>query len=113
MTYPHTAGYAKNSETSKEAAESVYDREGLQFSVMAILFNNPLGLVVDDVKMVVEKIKGRTFDRSTIAARFTELKLAEMIEETQYYGKTARGKKAVIYKLTTKGRDYILNNQVQ
>ena len=103
MTYPQTTGYAKGSDTSRAAAETLYDREGLQFAVMSCLYNNPQGLVVDDVKKYVQHIKQRDFDRSTIAARFTELEAAGMLKATDERGTSARGKSATIYKLTASG----------
>ena len=110
MTYPQTTGYAKGSDTSKAAAESLYNRDGLHFGVLNALYNNPHGLVVDDVKRLMQAQMKREFDRSTIAARFTELQAAGMLQETELRGVTARGKSATIYKLTIKGRDFVLNN---
>lgn len=110
MSYPQSPGYAQGSATSREAAESLYNRDGLHFGVLNALYNNPHGLVVDDVKSLMQKSMNREFDRSTIAARFTELQAAGMLQETDLRGVTARGKSATIYKLTIKGRDFVLNN---
>lgn len=110
MTYPNSPGYAKGSETSQAAAETLYNREGLHFAVLQCLYNKAQGLVVDDVKYLVQRSMGRDFDRSTVAARFTELEAQGLIESTDQRGVTARGKSATIYKITIKGRDFILNN---
>lgn len=110
MTYPNSPGYARNSATSREAAETLYNRDGLHFGVLQALYNNPHGLIVDDVKRIMQIYMKREFDRSTIAARFTELEAAGMIEATDKTAKTLRGKNATIYRATIKGRDYVLNN---
>lgn len=109
MTYPNTPGHAAGSATSQAAAETLYDREGLHFFVLSCLYMTPSGLIVDEVKLQLEHEKGRTFDRSTVAARFTELKAQEMIIETADTRTSNRGKAASVWKLTTKGRDYVLN----
>ncbi len=108
--YSQSAGYAKGSDTSRAAAETLYDRDGLQFFVLAFLYMHSQGLVVDDVKKAAQTRFKRDYDRSTIAARFTELEAAEMIRATDERGKSARGKSATIYKITRKGMDYIINN---
>ncbi len=110
MTYPNSPGYAQGSATSKAAAESLYNRDGLHYAVLNSLYNNHHGLVVDDVKRLMQVSMKREFDRSTIAARFTELEAAGMLIATEERGRTARGKSATIYKLTIKGRDFVLNN---
>lgn len=110
MNYPQSPGYAKGSDTSKAAAESLYNRDGLHFSVLQALYSAPNGLIVDQVKFIMQKAMNREFDRSTIAARFTELETAGMITSTELRGVTLRGKPATIYKITIKGRDFVLNN---
>lgn len=110
MTYPNTPGHAAGSATSQAAAETLYDREGLHFFILAMLYTNPAGFTVDEVKGSLEEAKGRDFDRSTVAARFTELKAKEMIADTNETRTSNRGKSATVWKATIKGRDYVLNN---
>lgn len=108
--YKNSAGYATGSDTSRQAAQSLFQRGSLQFEVLKALYENHAGMVVDDALIHMRNVMKRDFDRSTIGARFTELKDAGLIEATSGRGITARGKSAVVYKITIKGRDYILNN---
>ena len=110
MTYPNTPGHAKGSATSENAARTLYDREGIHFGILISLYAVPVGLNVDDARRVVETSRKRDFDRSTIAARFTELEAAGMIKATDKTAPSRRGKPATVYTLTIKGRDYVLNN---
>ncbi len=110
MNYPNSPGYAQGSETSRAAAESLSGHSELCLNILAVLRSSVSGLIVDDVKAMVERNLERSFDRSTIAARFTELKERGMIYETAETKKTPRGRAATVFKLTIKGRDHILNN---
>lgn len=110
MTYPNTPGFAKGSATSENAARTLYDRDSIQFGILISLYAVPGGLNVDDTRKQVEVARKRDFDRSTIAARFTELEAAGMIQATDKTAPSRRGKPATVYKLTTKGRDFVLNN---
>ncbi len=76
--YPIVAGHAKGSDTSKEAADRLTDRTAIHKMILEILDHHyPLGLTVDEIKPIIEYKLRRNFDRSTIAARFTELKSAK------------------------------------
>lgn len=110
MTYKNSPGFAAGSATSKNAAATLYDRDGIQFGIMTALYAVPTGLNVDDARRVVETARRRDFDRSTIAARFTELEAAGMVAATDKTSPSRRGKPSTVYKLTIKGRDYVLNN---
>ncbi len=111
MTYPNSPGYAKGSDTSKAAAESLSTHGELSFAVLRAVRNaGSIGIIVDDAKALVEDELGRSFDRSTVAARFTELKAQEMIEETDQRRMTPRDRMATVFKITLKGRNYFINN---
>lgn len=72
--YPAAAGYAKGSDTSKEAAVRLTTKKALHEIILGVLAVSPAGMTVDEMKPIVEMRLGRSFDRSTVAARFTELK---------------------------------------
>lgn len=110
MTYPNSPGYAKGSATSKAAADSLPDLTPMCRDILKELYTRPNGLIVDEVKQGLELSSLRTFDRSTIAARFTELTERSFIKETEYTRKTPRGRQATVYVITIKGRDFLLNN---
>ena len=78
--YPISAGYAKDSDTSREAAHKVKDRHLIHDVIIELLVHaGKTGLTVDEAKPLVEAKLGRAMDRSTVAARFTELKAARRI----------------------------------
>jgi len=68
------------------------------------------GLIVDESRIMVERALDRDFDRSTIAARFTELKARGMIRETDERRQTPRGRKAAVFKILQSGRDALQLN---
>lgn len=111
MNYPNSPGYARKSDTSREAAESLSGHRELSLTVLKVIYaaaNH--GLIVDEAKVIVERAMERDFDRSTIAARFSELKNQGYIEETAERRKTQRQKNATVFRITIKGRDRALNN---
>lgn len=111
MTYPNTPGFAKWSDTSKEAADLLTDKPQIWYCILnAIKSSNNHGLTVDEVKPMVQWLMQRDFDRSTIAARFTEMKELGYLEETDERRPTPRGRSATVFKITIKGRDYLLNH---
>lgn len=110
MTYPFTTGFAKGSATSKAAADSLQSRDAVAFAVLQALYVvGAHGYIVDEAKPIVEHALGRDFDRSTVAARFTELKEMGYIEETSATRQTPRGRQAAVHKISIKGRDAVLN----
>lgn len=111
MSYPNSPGYAQGSATSKAAADSLTGH-GEVASVVLRAVRDALnhGMTVDEAKIIVERALERDFDRSTVAARFTELKMNGMIEETPATRPTPRGRSATVFRITIKGRDFVLNN---
>lgn len=111
MTYPNTPGYAQGSTTSKAAAESLVGHGEVAAAVLrAVKGALNHGLTVDEAKIIIERGLERDFDRSTVAARFTELKMNGMIQETPRTRPTPRGRQATVFTITIKGRDFLLNN---
>lgn len=111
MSYPQSPGYAKNSDTSKAAAHALTGHGAVSSAVLrAIRDAGNHGMIVDEAKIIIERVFERDFDRSTVAARFTELKEGGMIEETNATRPTPRGRQATVFKITIKGRDFVLNN---
>lgn len=80
--YPENPGYAKNSNTSFQAAEKLTGKDILYDVIIDYLRAHPEGATVDDLKIVCEDKMDRDYDRSTIAARFTELTLKNKIIAT-------------------------------
>lgn len=110
MTYPNTPGFAKGSDTSREAAEQLTDKPKIWWSILnSIKSANSHGLTVDEVKPMIQWLMQRDFDRSTVAARFTEMKELGYLEETDERRPTPRGRSATVWKITVKGRDFLLN----
>lgn len=97
--YPESPGYARRSETSREAATRLTDRDIIHDKILKILKITPAGMTVDEMKPRIEVALDREFDRSTIAARFTELKAKALIVETDERRQTPRGRSALVYKL--------------
>lgn len=98
MTYPSTPGYARNSETSKEAAEKLTSRDELRGLIIKHLsFMAYQGATVDEAKASCEATTGRSFDRSTVAARFTEMTEEGLIVVTRETRKTPRDRNAYVY----------------
>lgn len=81
--YPDQAGFAAGSDTSENAAEKLTMRKELHsFILVTMKTAYPDGFTVDELKVRAEVFFRRTFDRSTIAARCTELsdpKVAKII----------------------------------
>ena len=72
--YPNSAGYAKGSETSKEAAQKLTSREIISESVLHLVdAAAQFGITVDEARIRIENMLDKDFERSTIAARFSEL----------------------------------------
>lgn len=98
MNYPEDAGYAKNSDTSREAAEMLTDRTQIQNYVVRKIGNaGQNGMTVDEMKVAAEEYFRRGFDRSTIAARFTELEADKRIVKSNLKRKTPRKRWAYAY----------------
>ena len=110
MNYPNSPGYAQGSATSKAAAEALSGHGEISSAVLrAVRDAGSHGLIVDEGKIIIERALERDFDRSTIAARFTELKILGLIEETNQRRKTPRERMAAVFKITIAGRDRCLN----
>lgn len=98
MNYPEDAGYAKNSDTSREAAESLHDRKAVQnYVVSKIASAGQGGMTVDELKIAAETFFNRGFDRSTIAARCTEMESAKRIQRSNIKRMTPRKRFAYAY----------------
>lgn len=98
MTYPNTAGYAKHSKTSKEAAERLISKKPISDTIMKVLHNiGHQGLTVDEAKVHCEIEHGRKYDRTTIGARFTELCHKNLIKKTDRERKTPHNRMATVY----------------
>lgn len=98
MTYPDTPGYARDSDTSREAAEKLTGKEFLHRHIVNFLTSKGThGATVDETKELLEEKTRREYDRSTIAARFTELEAAGRIVRTEATRKSARGRRASVY----------------
>ncbi len=99
MSYPETPGFAKHSETSKEAADLLTNKDELQGFIINYLQHSCIygGSTVDEAKDRCEQHFERTFDRSTIAARFTELTEEGVIVLTSEKRLTPRRRKAGVY----------------
>ncbi len=98
--YPKAPGYARGSDTSKEAADKLTQRTVIHEAILRALTVNSQGLIVDDAKRFLESYMGRKFDRSTIAARFTELEKLGRIIMTDEKQKTPMGRNAHVYKIS-------------
>lgn len=99
MKFPEAPGYAKNSDTSRAAAQRLTDRTFIHEKILTILKITPAGMTVDEMKPRLEIAMDRVFDRSTVAARFTELKAAGKIAETDERRQTPMGRSATVYKI--------------
>ena len=99
MNYPHSPGFAANSDTSREAADRLTSKDELQGFILNYLQHSCIytGSTVDEAKERCESHFERTFDRSTIAARFTELTEAGQIVLTAEKRLTPRRRKAGVY----------------
>lgn len=107
MTYPASPGFAAGSETSKGAADALTGRDAAQREVLKALYHHRDGLIVDEIKIVIEKTMGREFDRSTVAARCTELEARLLIHATEGRRMSARNRPAAIYKITIDGEIHL------
>lgn len=103
-TYPDQPGFAAGSDTSQNAADKLTLRDELHtFISNRLEMIYPAGMTVDEMKVRVEQYFNRDFDRSTIAARFTELADAKVrkiiaLEETRL---TPRNRPAHVYVANT------------
>lgn len=98
MGYPDTPGYARHSDTSKEAAENLTGKDALYSTILNYMRGlGYFGAIVDEALEVCEKCHARSYDRSTIAARFTELEAQGRIMRTNQTRKTARNRNASVY----------------
>lgn len=97
--YPNGPGYARGSDTSREAAERLTARTFIHDAVIELLEGRADGLIVDEVRAVMERRLGRKFDRTTIGARFTELEKLGRIIKTDEKRQTPMGRNAAVYKL--------------
>ena len=79
--YPQSPGYAKGSETSREAAQRLTSRDAIAEIVLsAVDSSGKFGVTVDEVRPKVEASLG-TKERTSIAARFTELEAQGLIRK--------------------------------
>lgn len=98
MTYPETPGYSRHSKTSKEASKKLKSKDALYSLILNHMVSvNTYGSTVDEMLAVCEKQHNRSYDRSTIAARFTELELSKRIVKTNKTRKTPRNRNATVY----------------
>lgn len=98
--YPESPGYARNSETSQEAAINLKSKDYLYSTILSNMKGMAeYGVIVDEALEVCQKCHNRTYDRSTIAARFTELEAQGRIIRTNKTRKTPRNRKASVYVL--------------
>lgn len=96
--YPNSAGYAKNSETSKMAADQLRTKTFIREYVLSLLMRHGAhGLTPDEAKAIIERETNQSFDRTTIAARFTELKAADRIKLSGARRPTPRGRMAEVH----------------
>lgn len=96
--YPNATGYAKNSDTSKMAAEQLRTKTFIREYVLSLLMRHGArGLTPDEAKAIIEKETNQSFDRTTIAARFTELKAIERIKLSGARRPTPRGRMAEVH----------------
>lgn len=112
-SYPDTPGFAAGSETSREAATRLTSKEELHSTILTYMgqmtvvtlngqrytVGGEQGLTGDEALVVCQEMLGRTFDRGTIAARFTELKAAGLIFETAGRRKSLRGRSSAVHVL--------------
>lgn len=96
MPYPNTPGFARNSATSRLAAERLTSREETQGLIIKFLTANPEGATADEVKPFIDAALDREVDRGTISARFAEMKEAGLIVETAQQRLTKRGRPATV-----------------
>ena len=88
--YPREAGYAKGSETSREASEKLTSKQAISDAVLRLVDGSgAFGITVDDAREKIEVILNKKFERSTIGARFTELSRLNII---RIAGKRDNGK---------------------
>lgn len=109
MTYPHKPGHAPDSATSREAADRLSHSDLFNSVLDFIYVSNADGCTVDEALKFMETKMQRTFDRTTIGARFTEARLNGFIEDTGKTRLTPRLRRASVYRITVKGRDRVLN----
>jgi predicted transcriptional regulator len=97
---PRKAKHAAGSETSHAAAESI---EGavlneMQLRVLETIIDSP-GMTCDEVEVKLDPMP-----HQTVSARINELRNTGYIEESGEQRNTRRGRKAVVYKATSKAR---------
>ena len=109
MTYPSSPGYSNNT-TSRAAAESLPDMSDMKQRIINILYNASCGRTVDELRVELESDLKRTFDRTTIGARMTEMVMQGYIRETYETRLTPRNRQATVYKIDRKGQSFWLNN---
>lgn len=112
-SYPETPGYVEGSETSREAATRLTPKEELHSTILTYMGQQTVitlngqrytvgmeqGLTGDEALVACQELLGRTFDRGTIAARFTELKHEGLIVETAGRRPSLRGRSAAVHVL--------------
>lgn len=99
MNYPNSPGYARNSDTSREAADRLTSKKALVDLIVNYLEHHQIydGSTVDEAVVFCQQHLERKFDRSTIAARFTELEAQGVIVRTNDTRQSARGRRAAVY----------------
>lgn len=95
MTYPHTAGYAKGSETSQAAAESIKDVELVRAEVLSLFESGWEG-----TDWQLHEKLGREYE--TVQPRRSELKDQGLVVDTGRRSNVSRsGKSVSIWALNT------------
>lgn len=112
MTYPTSAGFVKGSDTSKQAAEQLQTQGRIATAVLLALRQAGRdGLIVDEARIFAQDMNKEEYERSTVAARFSELKNMGFIEDTGNRRESKKsGRMVAVFKITTTGRDYLLNS---
>ena len=108
MNYPDNPGYAQKSETSKQAASRLTCQSELHILILSELSDHgATGLIVDEALPIVINKMQRHFDRSTVAARFTEMKIMGLIETSDLTRLTPKNRSASVFVINQNGLDWL------
>lgn len=96
--YPKGPGFARGSDTSLYAAETLTSHEAIYDTCLQFIKDaGHYGATVDDAWAHCEKEHRKTYDRTTVGARFTKLLSDGKILKTEMRRPTRHGKPATVH----------------
>lgn len=96
--YPAGPGYARDSETSRVAAERLTSHEAIYDTCLQFILDaGHYGATVDDAWKHCEAEHRKTYDRTTIGARFTKMLKDGKIVKTELTRPTRHDRPATVH----------------